>query len=146
MVRSGRGRFAWRTAFAIALVGFVNAAVLSPWFRHEVEVSVARQPTPFTELYVNDHTALPSHVPPGASATFRFTIANHEGSDLAYPYTVTISGATGTAEVQQGTVLVRDAGSSGVDVAFTPAAGVGASEVKVQLVGRTESLHFEVQS
>lgn len=46
------------------------------------------QPESFTELYFNDHKALPSFVEDDERYNFSFSIVNHENQDMKYNYTV----------------------------------------------------------
>jgi hypothetical protein len=141
----------WRASCALAVGAFAVAFAFSPSFRHEIDVSVAQQPTVFTELYLDDHTALPGHVPAGTTATFSFTIANHEHRDMTYEYSTTVtvtdpSTPPDRREVAHGVVPVADGATATVAVPFTTSRGSKQSLVEVQLVDRSEVVHFEVTS
>ncbi len=137
----------WRLGCAVVAVAAVAAFAWSPSFRDEVGASVAQQPTPFTELFLDDHASLPRQVTPGVPATFHFTIANHEGRAVAYDYRVTVTGANGSSAVaQRATVEVGAGASTSIAATFTTTPGSSSSVISVELVDRTENVHFEVRS
>jgi hypothetical protein len=136
----------------VAIVGVVATAGLtafawqSPAVRRQIAESVSRQPTPYTELYFTDHTNLPVFVSTSYTNAFAFTIGNHEGKALSYPYVVTATSAQGTTEIASGSVRVDSARFVNTSVSFLAPAPATKYVITVQLSGRPEMIHFAVTS
>ncbi len=141
-----RYRIALLAAIGVALAGLTAFAWQSPGVRKQVTESVVRQPTPYTELYFTNHTNLPVIVSTSYTSTFDFTIGNHEGKSLSYPYTVTATSAQRTTKVAGGNVRVDDGRLVNTSVLFQAPAPATQYVITVQLSGRPETIHFATTS
>jgi hypothetical protein len=133
-------------AAAVALTGLTAFAWESPAVRKQITESVARQPTPYTELYFTDHTNLPAFLSTASTNEFAFTIGNHEGKALSYPYVVTATSSQGTTKVASGKVQVVSGRLVSTSVSFLAAAPATQYVITVQLSGRPEMIHFAATS
>jgi hypothetical protein len=133
-------------AAVLALAGLTAFAWGSPAVRRQISLSVTRQPTPFTELYFTDHTNLPAFLSTSYTNAFAFTIGNHEGKALSYPYVVTAKSDNGVATLATGTVKVGSGRSVRVQVSFLAPEPATQYVITVQLSGHPELIHFAATS
>jgi hypothetical protein len=133
-------------AAALALAGLSAFAWRSPAVRRQITESVARRPTPYTELYFTDHTNLPAFLSTSYTNDFAFTIGNHEGKALSYPYVVTATSAQGTTKLASGTVVVDSGRLVNTSVSVLAPAPATQYVITVQLSDRPEMIHFAATS
>jgi hypothetical protein len=133
-------------AAVLAVVGLTAFAWRSPAVRRQISLSVTRQPTPFTELSFMDHTNLPAFLSTSYTNEFAFTIGNHEGKAVSYPYVVTAKSSHGTTALATGTVNVDSGRSVRVPVSFLAPEPATQYVITVQLSGRPQLLHFAATS
>jgi hypothetical protein len=133
-------------AAVVALAGLTAFAWQSPAVRKQITESVARQPTAYTELYFTDHTNLPSFLSTSYANDFAFTIGNHQGRALSYPYVVTAGSGQGTTLVASGKVQVDSGRLVSTSVSFLAPAPATQYVITVQLSGRPEMIHFAATS
>jgi hypothetical protein len=131
---------------AIALAGLSAFAWQSPAVRKQITESVARQSTPYTELYFTDHTNLPSFLSTSYTNDFAVSIGNHEGKAVSYPYQVTAKSAQGTTKVSSGAVEVGSGRVVSTSISFLAPAPALQYVITVQLLGRPEMIHFAATS
>lgn len=146
-----RGNKRWLLILGLALAATAAARQFAigswrvPEARKQIAESVARRPTHYTELYFTEASKLPKILLPGANP-FSFTVANHEGTTVDYPYEVTAQSADHAQIVAEGTVTVASGNVAETPVSFTPDQPATSYVVTVQLVGRAEVIHFLCQS
>jgi hypothetical protein len=133
-------------AAAVAVAGLTALASQSPAVRSQIKVSAIRQPTPYTELYFTDHTNLPAVLSTTQANDFGFTIGNHEGEALSYPYVVTATSAQGTTKIVGGTVRADSGRLVNTTVSLLVPAPATQYVITVQLSGRPEMIHFAATS
>jgi hypothetical protein len=140
--------------FALLVVGAIVVA-LSSQARHQVALSLVRQPEKYTELYFSGDGPTASYSVVGRAVarpgSFRgrvvvnvsFTVANHEGRATRFPYAVRVVNDAGALLGRaEGSLDVADGQSSTTTVAVDiPATGERAA-VDVDLEGRTEHIRF----
>jgi hypothetical protein len=97
------------------------------------------KPEPFTELYFNDVTALPTTTVADAPLTFSFTINNKEGSSTAYPYSVYFIGNDGAQTIfASDTVSLSSGASTTIMIAhWLPADASGSVVVDLSSLDQT---------
>jgi hypothetical protein len=136
--------------FAVAAVLVLGGLTALAWgsaaVRRQISLSVTRQPTPFTELYFTDHTNLPAFLSTSYTNEFAFTIGNHEGEALSYPYVVTAKSSQATTTLATGTVKVDSGRSVRVPVSFLAPEPATQYVITVQLSGHPELIHFAATS
>jgi hypothetical protein len=140
----------WRTvrrltlAVCVLAAGGAIAAIVgrSPTLTNQVAESVSRQPAHFTELYFAAPARIPKRLSISNPNTFAFTIANHEGKALAYPYVVTAQSLEGTFIISQHVVTVAPGGVAQETVQFVPRHPATSYLFSVHISGRTEVIHF----
>jgi hypothetical protein len=139
-------RPAWRLALAVVLVliGIVGIfAICFPvQFKQQLEVSVLRQPTPYTQLFFSDSAALPQKLELGRVNNFSFTVVNNQGHSGTYRYTVTITGGKLHKLASQGTFTLGDSQSLTRTVGVVPTARGTQYLIKVTLSGTPDLIQF----
>ena len=107
---SRRGNTRRRAGIAVGLAVLLLAAALAAAFprelKHQWELSVVRQPTPYTQLYFTAPASIPSSLVAGQKNTFDFTIENDEGRAYRYTYVVTLQDSR-ARQVSKETVTVN---------------------------------------
>jgi hypothetical protein len=114
----------------------------SPAVTNQLAESVSRRPAQFTELYFGAPARIPKRLSISNPNTFAFTIANHEGKALAYPYVVTAQSLEGTSILSQRVVTVAPGGIAQETVQFMPRHPATSYLFSVHIAGRTEVIHF----
>jgi hypothetical protein len=114
----------------------------SPTLTNQVAESVSRRPAQFTELYFTAPAKIPKRLSISNPNTFTFTIANHEGRALAYPYVVTAQSPEGASTISQHIRRVAPGGVAEETVQFMPEHSATSYLFSVQISGRPEVIHF----
>lgn len=139
-------RAGWKVAAAVvascATIIGVLAVAFPKQFAHQVEISVARQPTPYTQLFFNDPSVLPTQLPVHKKSKFAFTITNDEGHSVFYQYDVTMSNARSSEVVRRGSVMLANNGTATFTVAIEPKTRKSRYLINVVLIGEGQSIHF----
>jgi hypothetical protein len=131
----------------LLLVAIGASAELNDSVRHQLALSFIPQPSDYTELYFA--TGRPVEVVPVGDITtvsVQFTVANHEGHTIIYPYVVALADQAGIPVAQvlnSFTIPADDSVTKEVDIAVPTSTPWAA--VDVNLPGRAERLHL-VQS
>jgi hypothetical protein len=112
----------------------------SPAVTNQLAESVSRRPAQFTELYFAAPARIPKRLSISNPNTFAFTVANHEGKALAYPYAA--QSLEGTSIVSQHVVTVAPGGIAQETVQFMPRHPATSYLFSVHISGRTEVIHF----
>lgn len=148
-LRSSRPRKARRIRrpfiVMLSFAGLLAALfVASPQqFVHQIEISVIRQPTPYTQLFFNDPNAIPSRLRLDRPNRFTFTIVNDEGQSSLYHFTVMMSTARSSITVvANGSLRLDDEGIGTRTVAFVPKKRRHRYLIYVVLAGSGLSIHF----
>jgi hypothetical protein len=115
--QSRRGNIRRPTAIAVSVAAVLLAVALAAAFpkqlKHQWELSVVRQQTPYTQLYFTAPASIPSSLVAGQQNTFDFTIENDEGRAYRYTYVVTLKdsraqqASTETVTVNSGERVTR---------------------------------------
>jgi hypothetical protein len=142
---SRRRRRLRRWAFGLVAAALAALSLTVPEVRHQVALSFTHQPDTFTELWLESEPTVATDDRGGATASLRFTIANHEARTMDYPWTVTVDHGAVTARAATGTSAVDDDGRITVPVTVRLNPGRGPQRVSVQLDGRPERIHVEVR-
>lgn len=105
------------------------------------------QPEPVTELYFVSPNSLPHNVTSPVPAQFSFRVISHEASPTTYSYLVTIS-TPGLPDkvLTTGNFTILDSESNDIPVTFSVSKAGVRSLINVQLIGRSENIHFWVNS
>lgn len=128
----------------LILVGILGifAVAFPDQFRHQLEISVVRQPTPYTQLFFSDPAALPKKLTVGHANKFSFTIINNEGHSQTYHYTVTVTHAKSRTVASEGSLTLGDQQSSTQTVAVKPASRGSQYLIEVALSGTSDLIQF----
>ncbi len=139
-------RTAWRLALAVVLIliGIVGilAICFPAQFKQQLEVSVLRQPTPYTQLFFSDPAALPQKLEIDRVNKFSFTVVNNQGRSGTYGYTVTITDGKLHKVASQGTFTLGDSQSLTRTVGVEPTARGTQYLIRVTLSGTTDLIQF----
>lgn len=123
------------------LILIVAAAALSKQFRHQLTLSIVRQPTPYTQLYFSHPRALPGKLKVDEKNTFQFTIVNDENRAFRYTYIVVFDdskshlASTGAVTLNNGQSVTRS-------VTVIPKDRKSKYQISVTLKGMNQSVHF----
>ena len=136
----------WRFAVAavLALVGIIGIFAIGfpTQFKHQLEISVFRQPTPYTQLFFSDPRVLPKKLEVGHVNKFSFTVANDQGHSATYRYTVTISGGKLQKVAGGGSFTIGDGQSITRTVEVVPASRKTQYLIKIALNGTVDFIQF----
>jgi len=148
-LRSSRPRKArWiRRPFVVTLssAGLLAAlfAASPQQFAHQVEISVIRQPTPYTQLFFSDPRAIPSRLRLDLPNRFTFTIVNDEGRSSFYHFAVVMDTiGLSTAVVANGSLRLDDKGTGTRTITLVPKNRRHRYLITVVLDGSGQSIHF----
>lgn len=112
-------------------------------FVHQIEISVVRQPTPYTQLFFSDPSTIPGTLRLDRRNKFAFTIVNDEGQSSLYHFAVAVS-TTGVSTwvAANGSLRLDDGGIGTRTVAFVPKKRRHRYLITVVLDGSGQSIHF----
>jgi len=141
-----RRRITWRVALIGALIFAAIVGLLAicfpATFRHQLTISVARQPTPYTQLFFSSSTALPKKLVVNRASHVSFTVVNDEGHPTAYHYTVTISLRQGQKIASAGSFTLRDNQSITRTAIIKPTARKARYLIRISLDGTDNFIQF----
>ena len=133
----------WWPFIVAAIAVLVGVSLLLPAGRHQWALSFIRQPTHYTTLSFQDAADLPSTIAAGDPVHLSFTVANHEGQRIRYPFVVT-SADVGTVHartvLQRATLSVPDGGQRTASVTVRPVCTSSSCQVQVSLPGHPETI------
>jgi hypothetical protein len=128
-------------AIVVGVVGIF--AIVSPsQFRHQLEISVARQPNPYTQLYFTHPTALPKELKIDHVNTFAFTVINDQGHSATYRYIVTMTRAKSQTVVSTGYLTIGNNQQITRTVEVEPKSKRSQYLIKVTLSGTVDVIQF----
>src|ERR1700735_3351225 len=144
--RKTRRRPRWKLPISIGLVGVairVGLAVAFPkQIKYQIQISLFRQITPYTQLFFTDPAALSSQLRVNDENKLSFTVINDQGRSRNYQYTVTMADAGRKALVTQGAFTVKNGGTLTRDVLFEPKFHKTRYLITVKLNGLDQSIHY----
>jgi hypothetical protein len=131
-------------AIILAVIGLSAgiACAFPRQFMHQVKISLIRQPTPYTQLFFNNPTALPSRLHNNRPNIFTFTIVNDQGQSQRYRYTVVVSTAKSFIIASKGSLTIRNGDTATRTVAVTPKSRRSRYLITVALDAGGQSIHF----
>jgi hypothetical protein len=131
---------------SIGLVGVaivVGVAVAFPkQIKYQIQISLFRQTTPYTQLFFTNPAALSSQLRVNDENKFSFTVINDQGDSRNYQYTVTMDDAGSKALVTQGVFTVKNGGTLTRSVLFEPKSHKTRYLITVKLNGLDQSIHY----
>jgi hypothetical protein len=127
-------------AGVLAILG--TAALFPQQFKHQLEISFVRQPTPYTQLYFTNPSTLPVNLLVDQGNAFEFTIENDESRAHSYTYTVTADDSRSHLVVSTQTVTVGNGDSATRVVTVTPRDSKSRYLISITLEGMNQSIHF----
>jgi hypothetical protein len=123
------------------LIIIAAAAALSKQVRHQLALSVVRQPTPYTQLYFPHPGTLTKKLKVDRKNTFQFAIANDENRAVRYTYIVLLDGSK-SRHVSTATVTVSNGQTVTPSVTVVPRKRKSRYQISVTLKGMNQSIHF----
>ena len=136
----------WKLPISIGLVGVALVAGLAVAFpkqiKYQIEISLFRQTTPYTQLFFTHPAALSRQLRVDAENKFSFTVINDQGRSRNYQYTVTVDDAARKELVTQGVFTVKNGGTLTRNVLFEPKFHKTKYTVTVKLNGLNLSIHY----
>jgi hypothetical protein len=134
-----------RTLGAILLLVVAGATLsLSGQVRHQLALSFMPQHSDYTELYfASDGPVEVASDGDSMAVTVRFTVVNHEGHALVYPYEVGVADQAGTPFGRaDGSIAVPEEGSITTAAAVAVPMSAPWTAIDVNLRGGAERLHL----
>jgi len=132
------------TAFMLALV--LTIIFVPRW--ESIKQALTPQPEKFTELYFEDHLALPKSLSPGLPFKVAFTVHNVESASIEYPVEITIQDefeATKSATLYTTTLTLDHDQTQTTPVELeVPTQFPTRSKITVKLLNLNQSIHFWV--
>lgn len=99
----------------------------------------------YTELYFNNHLALPRHVAEDGSIFFSFSLHSLEGKDMKYPYSVYFVSTDGATTTIDNNMLQLDDGEyKRVEKKYSTPKLAKTGMVFVELLGRNQKIDFRI--
>lgn len=127
---------------AVVLVLIAGAAAFSKHVRHELAISIVRQPTPYTQLYFTHPATLPGKLKAGHKSTFDFTVVNDENRAYHYTYVVTLAGSKQHLVMGPETASISNGQSATRSVTIVPKDRKSHYLITVTLEGVNQSISF----
>jgi hypothetical protein len=131
-------------AVVIVILGVATAS--SKQFRHQVAISIVRQPTPYTQLYFTSPAALPEKLKADHKNTFEFTIENDEARTYRYTYVVTLEDSRSHLVVSKTAVTMSNGDRVTRLVTVAPKDRKSEYLITITLEGMNQSIHFYGQT
>ena len=136
------GRRWW--PFVLAVIALlVGASLLFPAGRHQWAISIIRQPTHYTTLSFQDAGNLPSSITSGAPMHLSFTVANHEGRRIRYPYVLTsanVSPGRAPTVLDRAILTVPSGGQRTASITVRPLCTSASCRLQISLPGHPETI------
>jgi hypothetical protein len=138
--RAGRISFSI-TLCIVMLIGGLFVA-FPRQFMHQVQISLFRQPNPYTQLFFTQPDSLPSQLHPDRPNKFSFTIVNDEDGSETYSYTVTMKTRGSSKVARTGSAFIRSGDSTTCAITLIPKARRSQYLITVALNANDQSIHF----
>jgi hypothetical protein len=125
----------------IIIVGGL-AVAFPKQIKHQIQISLFRQITPYTQLFFTNPAALSSRLRVDDENEISFTVVNDEGYPRNYQYTVTMDAAGRQELASQGVFTVTNGGTLARTVLFEPKLHKTKYIITVKLNGLDLSIHY----
>lgn len=132
----------WVAAAALCAIVGVLVVAFPHQIAHEVALAVTTRPQAFTQLYFSNPTTLPKSLALSGPNPFRFTVANHEGHEIIYSYTVTMASSDDHSILAQGRIDLQNNVAATRLVNVRPTRPATQYLISVSLLGRNEAIWF----
>jgi hypothetical protein len=99
---------------------------------------------PLTELYFNDHLAIPKLAHVNDTYNLSFTINNLEYKDMPYPYKITEKYGNVSKTIAEGNIFLADNTSTSVPFSFSFNETFKRAQVQITLTDKNQSIHLWV--
>lgn len=141
------------TRFIAQIIGGVSAAVLLfallAFDRNSVIAALHRhqllpQPERFTELYLEDHLALPRSYNPKRNNSFTFTVHNLEHKPMDYVYVVEAISTESARIISRGNFRLEHDGYKSVTAKIASTEAQVRTKINISLENKDQSIHFWV--
>jgi hypothetical protein len=131
---------------AVVLVILGVATAYSKQFRHQIAISIVRQPTPYTQLYFTSPAALSEKLKVDQKNNFEFTIENDEARTYHYTYVVTLEDSRSHLVVSKTSVTMSNGDRVTRVVTVVPKDRKSTYLITITLEGMNQSIHFYGQT
>ena len=126
---------------SVVIGGVAAGGELSSQFRHQLAMSLGREPDNFSELYFTSPNALPSTYHSDRPLSVTFGVKNISAESHAFRYSVTTqSGAARTTTRSEG--LIRVGPSEVADRTVTVRIPSGTTALTIALVGQPDAIRL----
>jgi Protein of unknown function (DUF1616) len=131
---------------AVFVLVAAAAALISKPLRHQIAISIVRQPTTYTQLYFSQAETLPKLLTVDKKNTIDFTIVNDENRTYSYTYTVTLADSRSHSVVSTETVSIDNGDGVTRPVTVTPKDRKTKYLVTISLKYLDQSIHFYAET
>jgi hypothetical protein len=131
---------------AVFVLVATAAALISKPLRHQIAISIVRQPTTYTQLYFSQAETLPKLLTVDKKNTIDFTIVNDENRTYRYTYTVTLADSRSHSVVSTETVSIGTGDGVTRPVTVTPKDRKTKYLVTISLKDLDQSIHFYAET
>lgn len=131
----------WPVLTPLLMLGLA-ASLISPFGRHEWELSLIRQPTRYTVLAFNRSWALPRTIINGRPVSVSFDVSNDEGRPTTYRFLITEDSVSGSKVLKTSSKLVRPGQTWTVAEQLVTSCGGPSCRIEVSLSGLRQSIDF----
>jgi hypothetical protein len=125
----------------LVVAAAIVVALFSGTLRHQIDLSVKRQPESYASLYFTSPGALPSDLPTEQSYPVAFTVANHDVQQRLFRYEITLT-SPGDHQTSVGTIDVPSEGTADTTVKVTPKRPCAPCKVVVALPTEHAAISF----
>lgn len=140
--RTGRRRLVIVAIFCcVALIsGLITA--YPKQFIHQAEISLVRQPTPYTQLFFSNPGSLPGHLLIRRPNRFAFKVTNNQGQREIYRYAIIMSTAKTVIVANRGTLTIGNDESSSRTATVVPKSRRSRYLITIVIDPGGQSIHF----
>jgi hypothetical protein len=127
---------------AALITGFVLLVNYVPSAKENFLIATTKIPETFTELYFEDHLALPKDIILLKENSFKFTIHNVENKDMLYPYEVYIEVNGERQSIDKSSVLIKNNEYKTIPQSFIITTPMQRAKIVVNLIDKNQPIHF----
>ena len=118
---------------------------INPTIINTLTLATTIKPQPFTEVYFQNHTQLPTIVLPGRQYSFTFTIRNHENKDMEYPYDMYIEQDGEKQYIDHNSVTLKNNESITIQEGFLFTKPLTRAKVAISLLNKNQQVDFLIK-
>jgi hypothetical protein len=127
---------------AAIVAGVVLLINYIPSVKEAFILATTKIPETFTELYFEDHLALPKEIALFKENNFKFTIHNLENKDMLYAYEVYIEVNGERQPIDKSSVLIKNNEYETIPQTFIITTPLQRAKIVINLIDKNQEIHF----